>query len=73
MVTETGYLYNQATTAYNFLVDLIRKTKSVDGLGVFYWEPECYWWQNYQLGAWDPITKRPTVALDAFLDTVTTS
>jgi len=73
MVAETGSLYNQPTTAYNFLVDLIRKTKSVGGLGVFYWEPECYSWQNYQLGAWDPVTKRPTVAMDAFLDTATTS
>jgi arabinogalactan endo-1,4-beta-galactosidase len=67
MVCETGYLYNQAIAANQFLLDLIVKTKSVGGLGVFYWEPECYSWQNYQLGAWDPGTKRPTVALDAFL------
>lgn len=73
MVVEAGYLYNQTTAAYSFLVDLIRKTKSVGGLGVFYWEPECYNWQNYQLGAWNPSTKKPTVALDAFLDTVVTS
>jgi arabinogalactan endo-1,4-beta-galactosidase len=66
MVCETGYLYNQAVTANHFLLDLIEKTKSVNGLGVFYWEPECYNWQGYQLGAWDPVTKRPTNALDAF-------
>jgi hypothetical protein len=73
MVTETGYLYNQAVDANKFLVDLIRKTKSVGGLGVFYWEPECYNWQGYNLGAWDPSTKKPTAAMDAFLDTVITS
>ncbi len=67
MVCETGYLYNQPVEANHFLLDLIEKTKSVGGLGVFYWEPECYNWQNYQLGAWDPVTKEPTAALDAFL------
>lgn len=73
MVTETGYLYYQAATANSFLVDLLRKTKSIGGLGVFYWEPECYNWQGYNLGAWDPFTKKATVAMDAFLDTVITS
>ena len=73
MVCEAGYLYNQPTTAYNYLVDLIRKTKSVGGLGVFYWEPECYNWRGYNMGAWDPVTKKPTIALDAFLDTLYTA
>lgn len=67
MVVEAGYLYNQPVDANHFLLDLIAKTKSVGGLGVFYWEPECYNWQNYQLGAWDPRTGEPTVAMDAFL------
>jgi arabinogalactan endo-1,4-beta-galactosidase len=73
MVCETGYLYNDPTNAYNFLIDLIRKTKSVGGLSVFYWEPECYNWRNYKLGAWDPVTKKPTIAMDAFLDTLNTA
>jgi len=67
MVCETGYLYNKPVEANHFLLDLIEKTKSVEGLGVFYWEPESYNKNGYQLGAWDPITKEPTVALDAFL------
>ena len=67
IVCETGYLYNQPIEANHFLLDIIDKTKSVNGLGVFYWEPECYSWQNYNLGAWDPVTKEPTAALDAFL------
>ncbi len=73
MVCEAGYLYYQSVDAKNYLVDLIRKTKSVGGLGVFYWEPECYNWQNYNMGAWDPKTQEPTIAMDAFLDTTATS
>lgn len=68
MICETGYPYNHPSEAKNFLADLIEKTKSVGGLGVFYWEPQCYSWKNYSLGAWDPITKQPTIALDAFLE-----
>ena len=67
MVCEAGYLYNQPVDANHYLLDLIEKTKSVGGLGVFYWEPECYNWQGYNLGAWDPKTKESTVAMDAFL------
>ncbi|HTY12477.1 MAG TPA: glycosyl hydrolase 53 family protein [Bacteroidota bacterium] len=67
MVVEAGYLYNQAVPANAYLLDLIAKTKSAGGLGVFYWEPESYNWQGYQLGAWDPATKEPTVAMNAFL------
>ena len=67
MVCEAGHLYNQPVEANHYLLDLIDKTKSVNGLGVFYWEPECYNWQNYNMGAWDPVTKEPTAALDAFL------
>ncbi|HTY01943.1 MAG TPA: T9SS type A sorting domain-containing protein, partial [Bacteroidota bacterium] len=47
--------------------------QSVGGLGVFYWEPESYSWMGYNLGAWDPATKEPTVAMDAFLGIRATS
>ena len=67
MVVEAGYLYNQPVAANQYLLDLIAKTKSAGGLGVFYWEPESYNWQGYQLGAWNPATEEPTVAMDAFL------
>ncbi|MGA7161601.1 MAG: glycosyl hydrolase 53 family protein [Bacteroidota bacterium] len=72
MVVEAGYLYNQPVPANNYLLDLIAKTESVGGLGVFYWEPECYNWQGYQLGAWNPATQEPTAAMDAFLGTSAT-
>lgn len=67
MVAEAGYLYNDPINANHYLLDLIAKTKSVGGLGVFYWEPECYNWQGYQLGAWNPSNEEPTAAMDAFL------
>ena len=72
MVCEAGYVYNQPVEAYHYLLDLIEKTKSVGGLGVFYWEPESYDWSGYQLGAWDPVTKQPTIAMDAFNEPDTT-
>ena len=68
MVCETGYEYNEPYIANNFLAELINETKSAGGLGVFYWEPECYNWAGYSMGAWDPSTKQPTIAMDAFLD-----
>lgn len=73
MVVEAGYTYDQPVRANHFLLDLIAKTKAAGGLGVFYWEPECYNWQNYQLGAWDPRSGEPTVAMDAFLGTEATA
>ncbi len=67
MIVETGYIESDPVNANHFLLDLITKTKSAGGLGVFYWEPESYDWMGYQLGAWDPTTKEPTAALDAFM------
>jgi arabinogalactan endo-1,4-beta-galactosidase len=69
MIVEVGMPYNQPDTCKTFLADIISKTRSVaggNGLGVFYWEPECYNnWQGYTLGAFDNSGK-PTSALDAF-------
>jgi arabinogalactan endo-1,4-beta-galactosidase len=69
MICEVGMSWDQAADAKAFLTDIISKTKSVtnhNGLGVFYWEPECYNnWNSYSLGAFDNSGK-PTAALDAF-------
>lgn len=69
MICEVGMSWDQPTASKNFITDLISKVKSVTdnkGLGVFYWEPECYNnWQGYSLGAFDNSGK-PTAALDAF-------
>ena len=69
MICELGMSVNLAATCDSFITDLISKTRSVTGgkgLGVFYWEPECYNnWQGYGLGAFDN-TGKPTVAMNAF-------
>ncbi|MDR3653153.1 MAG: glycosyl hydrolase 53 family protein [Paludibacter sp.] len=69
MIVECGMSWDSPTVCQSFLTDLIAKTKSVTGgkgIGVFYWEPECYNnWQSYSMGAFDNSGK-PTVALDAF-------
>jgi arabinogalactan endo-1,4-beta-galactosidase len=69
MLCEVGMDWRYADACKLFLTDLISKVKSIKnkkGLGVFYWEPECYGgWKNYGLGAFDSSGK-PTVALDAF-------
>jgi arabinogalactan endo-1,4-beta-galactosidase len=69
MICEVGMAASDASTCNLFLTDLINKTALVTGgkgLGVFYWEPECYNWNGYSLGAWQT-NGRPTIALDAFL------
>ena len=68
MICEVGMPYNEAEECKNFLTDLISRTKAIPDnkvLGVFYWEPQCYNWTGYQLGAFDK-TGKPTVAMDAF-------
>ena len=69
MIVEVGMSWDQATICNSFLTDLISKVRSVPGgrgVGVFYWEPECYNnWQGYTLGAFDN-SGRPTAALNAF-------
>jgi arabinogalactan endo-1,4-beta-galactosidase len=69
MICEVGMPVTDAAVCQSFLADLISKTKSVtgnNGLGVLYWEPECYNnWQGYGLGAFDN-TGKPTVAMSAF-------
>lgn len=65
MVVETGYEWDKPYEANNFLVDLMDTLINIGGLGSFYWEPESM--NGYALGAWDPNTKRPTIAMDAHL------
>lgn len=69
MIVEVGMPWDQATACFQFLTDLVAKTKSIagnKGLGVLYWEPQAYAnWQGYTLGAFDNSGK-PTVALTAF-------
>jgi arabinogalactan endo-1,4-beta-galactosidase len=69
MVVEVGMSWDQPAACNSFIADLITKVKSLPnnrGLGVLYWEPECYNnWQGYSKGAFDNSGK-PTTALNAF-------
>lgn len=71
MICEVGMPWTDASACQSFITDLISKTKSIpnnNGLGVFYWEPQCYNnWEGYTLGAFDNNGK-PTVAMKAFAD-----
>lgn len=67
IVSEVGMSWDAAAACRSFLQDIISKTQSAGGLGVFYWEPQAYNWQGYTKGAWDWNTRRPTVALDGFI------
>ncbi|MBC6988075.1 glycosyl hydrolase 53 family protein [Hymenobacter sp. BT491] len=70
LICEVGMQYSAPQATQDMLTDLLKKTRAVSnakGLGVFYWEPEAYNWQNYSLGAWNT-NGRPTIALDAFLE-----
>lgn len=69
MIAEVGMPVDQPAVCKQFISDLIAKTRSLPGnkgLGVFYWEPQCYnGWQGYLLGAFDN-SGRPTAAMEAF-------
>jgi arabinogalactan endo-1,4-beta-galactosidase len=66
---EFGGRYDRASRTRTDLASYISGMKSISGLGVFYWEPEGYSpFTDYTMGAWDPATRRPTDALNGFLD-----
>lgn len=70
MICEAGMPVNEPAICRQFLTNLIQQVRTLpnhQGIGVFYWEPECYNnWQGYGLGAFDS-TGKPTDAMNAFL------
>lgn len=69
MICEVGMPVIDSLECKKFIADLVTKTKSLSnnkGLGVIYWEPECYNnFAGYGLGAFRT-DGRPTIALDGF-------
>lgn len=68
MICEVGMSWDQAAACQSFLADLIQKVNGLgnNGLGVFYWEPQCYGgWKGYTKGAFSN-NGTPTIALNAF-------
>lgn len=69
MQVEFGGPENRASRVETDLESYITGMKSIGGLGVFYWEPEVYSpFSSYAMGAWDPTTREPTIALNGFLN-----
>lgn len=69
MQVEFGGPVGRPTQVRNDLTTLVKGIKGFGGLGIFYWEPEGYSpFTGYNLTAWDAKTKRPTAALDGFLN-----
>lgn len=62
VIAEFGMAYNAGSTGATAL-----KSARTICSDLFYWEPECYNWQGYSMGAWDPSTKKPTVVLTSGL------
>lgn len=65
MVVETGHYWDKPLEANQYLAGLMDQLIKNGDPGCFYWEPESM--SGYDLGAWDHNTKRPTIAMDAFL------
>jgi arabinogalactan endo-1,4-beta-galactosidase len=69
MICETGMTANKPATTELFLNNIIANNKKLAdgrGIGVFYWEPECYGdWKKYYKGAFND-SGQPSTALDAF-------
>lgn len=68
MICEFGYSVADPETGYEclkMLTDAGKKSSVISG--VFYWEPECYNWNDYDKGAFGEDGK-PLHTLDAFAD-----
>lgn len=69
MQIEFGGRMDNPQETQSSLEAYIKGNKSFGSLGLFYWEPEGYWpFTDYGMGAWDPKTMRPTMALNGFLN-----
>lgn len=66
VISEAGFASNDPTTASKFLKQLKTNVQSVGGVGIFYWEPQAYSWNNYGLCATDWSTKKPTAAMSSY-------
>ena len=66
MQVEFGETETKAASAKTDLQTFFNGMKALgsNGLGCFYWEPECQSFCAYAMGAWDPTTHQPTIALD---------
>lgn len=64
MIVETGYFADRQLESNAFFCDFIEALLAAGASGLFYWEPEMT--DDYALGAWNFLTRQPSIALDAF-------
>ena len=65
LIVETGYDIARPVEANQWLCDFLVKLMDAGAAGLYYWEPEMV--EDYNLGAWNPRTRRPSIVTDAFL------
>jgi arabinogalactan endo-1,4-beta-galactosidase len=65
LIVETGYYNDRALEANQWLSTFLKKLIDAGAAGLYYWEPELA--DDYDLGAWNPRTRKPSIAMDAFL------
>lgn len=65
LIVETGYYIDRQMEANQWLCDFLVKLMEAGAAGLYYWEPELT--DNYNLGAWNPRTLKPSIVMDAFL------
>ena len=65
LIVETGYYNDRALEANQWLCDFLLLLIDAGASGLYYWEPELA--DDYDLGAWNPLTRKPSIVLDAFL------
>lgn len=65
LIVETGYDIDRPVEANQWLCDFLVKLIEAGAAGLYYWEPEMT--DDYDLGAWNPLTRRPSIVTDAFL------
>jgi len=65
LITEFGVDYTSGKPGFNAITQALALTQTVQptAAGLFYWEPEGCNWQGYALGAWDPVSRQPTLIL----------
>ena len=64
LVVETGYYMDRPLEANQWLCSFIQQLMKVGAAGLYYWEPELT--EDYDLGAWNPRSRKPALTLDAF-------
>ena len=65
LIVETGYYNDRALEANQWLCEFMQLLMDAGGSGLYYWEPELA--DDYDMGAWNPLTRKPSIALDAFM------